>query len=117
MSEAPPPPFLVENRGDFTVVRLTGPKIGPDSRESLYDLVENQGHGKLVLNFASVRVLTSAPIGMLVNLKNKLEAIGGTLRLCQVDPYIREILRLTAVEGIFSIHETEEDAIDSSQAA
>jgi anti-anti-sigma factor len=115
MPESPPAAFSLENRGDFTIVRITGPKIGLDSRDSLYRLVESQGLKKLVLNFADVRVLTSAPIGMLVNLKNKLEAVGGTLRLCQVDADIREILRLTRVVGLFSIYETEQDAIDSSQ--
>src|SRR5271166_5655354 len=111
MSEVPPPAPRVENRGDFTVVRLTGPKIGLDARESLYGLIEQQGVRKLVLDFDEVRVLTSAPIGMLVNLRSKLGAVGGMLVLCHVSPDIREILQLTSVEGLFSIVGTEQDAI------
>ena len=113
MSETSPPPFVVEQVGDFTVVRLAGPKLGLEARDALYDLVETQGHHKLVLNFAKVRVLTSAPIGMLINLRNKLISTGGTLRFCQVSADVREILHLTSGEGLFSILETEQDAIDA----
>jgi anti-sigma B factor antagonist len=111
MSEVPPPPFRIETREDFTVVRLTGPKIGLEDRESLYGLIEQQGIRKLVLNFDDVKLLSSAPIGMLVDLRNRIGAVGGMLVLCQVSPDIREILRLTSVEELFSILDTENDVI------
>jgi len=115
MSEAPPPPFRTETRGEFTVVHLTGPKIELQARESLYGLIEQQAIQKLVLSFEDVKVLTSAPIGMLVNLRNKMGAVGGMLVLCRVSADIREILRLTAVEELFSILDTEQDAITFHQ--
>lgn len=111
MSEVPPPPFRIENQGDFTLVHLTGPKIGLEARESLYGLIEKHEIRKLVLNFDDVKVLTSSPIGMLVNLRNKMDAVGGMLILCHVSTDIREILRLTSVEGLFSILDTEQDVI------
>jgi anti-sigma B factor antagonist len=113
MTDGVPDPLAVELRGEFAVVRITGPKIGLDSRDSLYRLAEAHGRRKLILNLADVRVLTSAPIGMLINLKRKLESAGGILRLCDVDPEIREILRLTSVEELFSFYATEEDALSA----
>jgi anti-sigma B factor antagonist len=100
---------------DVTVVRLAGPKVGLDARESLYGLIDAQGAHKLVLNFERVKLLTSAPIGMLISLRNKAEARGGSVRFCHVDSDIRDILQLTAVEGLFPIFPTEQDAIDSFQ--
>ena|SRR5271166_6166225 len=110
MSDVTPPPFRTEKRGEFTVVHLTGPKIELEARESLYRLIEQQAIQKLVLNLEDVKVLTSAPIGMLVNLRNKMGSVGGMLVLCRVSPDIREILRLTAVEELFTILDTEQDA-------
>jgi anti-sigma B factor antagonist len=117
MSQRPPQPFFLEKLGEITIVRFTDPKIGLDAREALYGLVENQGDQKIVLNFENVRFLSSAAIGMLINLKNKAEAGGGTLKLCQLDPDIREILRLTTVDRLFSIFDTEQDAIGSFRSA
>jgi anti-sigma B factor antagonist len=111
MSEVPPPPFRTETRGDLTFVHLTGPKIGLEARESLYGLIEREGIRKLALNFDEVQVLSSAPIGMLVDLRNRIGAVKGMLVLCQVSPDIREILRLTSVEDLFSIVDTENDVI------
>ncbi len=110
MSEVSPPPFRTETRGEFTVVHLTGPKIELEARESLYGLIEQQAIRKLVLNLDDIKVLTSAPIGMLVNLRNKMRAVGGMLFLCRVSPDIREILQLTSVERLFFIVDTEQDA-------
>ncbi len=113
MSQETSQPFTLEQTGTVTIVRFAGPKLGLAAREGLYDLVENQGRRQIVLNFASVQVLSSAPIGMLVTLKNKAEAVEGRVTLCQLDPDVREILKLTSVEGLFSIFDTEQAAIDS----
>jgi anti-sigma B factor antagonist len=113
VSEGTSQPFTVQQAGDVTIVRFAGPKLGLGAKEALYDLVETQGHRQLVLNFASVQYLSSAPIGMLVSLKNRADAAGGSVRLCQLDPDVKEILSLTAVLKLFSLYETEQAAIDS----
>ena len=113
MSADPAAPLSVEQRGEITVIRIAGPKLTLDSRDSLYRLVEVEGRKAVVLSLADVRVLTSAPIGMLINLKRKLESSGGALKLCDVSADIREILRLTSVEALFSIHGTTDDAVNA----
>lgn len=110
-------PFLVWQRGDVTAVRFLGPKIGLEDRESLYALVDIQGIKKLVLDFNDVKLLTSAPIGMLINLNKKAEAAGGRMALCHLRPDIREILSLCGVESLFAIYDSEDNAIKSFEAA
>jgi anti-sigma B factor antagonist len=107
------PPLRVRNVGGITIAEFTAPKIDTEARETLYALVENQPKPRLVVNFANVRFLSSAPIGMLVSLNNKANAAGGVLRFCHLDTDVREILRLTKVVGLFSIFDTEQDAIES----
>jgi anti-sigma B factor antagonist len=97
------------------VVTFNGPKLSLETGEPLYRLVADGGHGKVVLNFENVRVLTSAPIGVLVNLGKKAGALGGAVRLCRVDPDILAILRVTRTDGLFGIFDDEQDAIAAFQ--
>ncbi len=112
MSEAIAPPLILKTVDGITIVTFRGPKVGTEAREELYSLVETQGNRKLILNFENVRFLSSAPIGMLVNLRNKV-ASAGQVRFCQLDPDVQEIMRLTRVEGLFSIFANEQNARDS----
>lgn len=95
------------------VVSLTGPNLTVEMGEPLYRLVEADGHRHLVLNFEAIRFLSSAPIGVLANLSKKAGSAGGSVRLCRVDPDIREILRITRTAGLFSFFDDERDAVAS----
>ncbi len=101
---------LKEVRG-VLVITFTGPKLPFDTREDLYDLVDVQGRAQLVLNFENVRVMTSAPIGVLVALKKKTSAIGGSVSLCRVDADLLEMLQITRTAQLFGIFDDEESAI------
>src|SRR5438045_1206662 len=105
--------FRTRQADGSLVVTFTGPKLTYDVGETLYRLVEAEGHEKLVLNFENVRVLTSAPIGVLVNLLKKAASVGGAVRLCRLDPDLREILELTRTAALFEIFDDEQDAIRS----
>ena len=99
MSEAIAPPFILKTVDGITIVTFTGPKVGTEAREELYRLMETQGNRKLILNFENVRSLSSAPIGMLVNLMNKAASAGGAVRFCQLDPDVQDIMRPHASRG------------------
>jgi anti-sigma B factor antagonist len=113
MSQGSAEPFLVKDVKGIIVLTFNQPKISSELAPDLYGLVEGQEHPRLVLNFEQIRFLSSAPIGVLVNLRQKAEATGGSVSLCRLDPDIREILRLTSVESLFRIYDSEQDAIDS----
>jgi anti-anti-sigma factor len=117
MSESNTPPLVLKSVAGVTVASIASPKLGLDARDALYELVDKNGAKKIVLNLENIQILSSAPIGMLVNLRNKLHSTGGSLALCAVGPYVREILQLTRLEGLFSILDTEQDAIESLIAA
>jgi anti-anti-sigma factor len=113
MSDRNSPPLLLKNVAGITIASLTTSKIGLDARDALFELVDEHAAQRMILNLENLQVLSSAPIGSLVILRNKLHSAGGALALCQVGPDIREILQLTRVEDLFSIFETEQDAIES----
>ncbi len=114
MSESPAAHFTLRSTDGVTIVTFVNPKVVLDVREPLYDLVEKEGHRRLILNFENVRFLSSAPIGVLFQLKKKVEAVGGTVRFCCVDPDILDVFRITSVDRLFSIYASEADAIASA---
>ena len=111
MSQVPDPHFRLEVVDGVTVVRLAGPKLVIDASGPLYGLVDEGGHRKLLLDFAEVRFLSSAALGVLITLKRKVDAAGGQLKLCRLAPDLLELFRLTRMQELFAIHGDDREAL------
>jgi anti-sigma B factor antagonist len=111
------PKRLEINRvGDVAVVHFKDQKIIEDLGiqqlgQELFNLVEIDGHTRLVLNFAAVDFLSSGALGKLIILEKKVAARGGTLKLCGIRPEIQEVFVLTKLNRLFDIREDEADAL------
>ena len=109
-----PPPmtqgFRLETISGITVITFDA-KVVPETKDPLYDLVENEGHRRLLLDFSNVHFLSSNALGILVSFKKKVDAAGGRLRLCGLAPDLLELLRLTNMDRIFETYESREDAL------
>jgi len=81
--------------------------------EELFGLVEAEDEIKLLLNFKSVEHLSSAALGMLINLNKRVEARHGKLRLSNINPQIFEVFKITRLHKLFEIHETAGEALKS----
>ena len=98
----------VEDIGDVTVVNFTDKKILDEQNiqiigEQLFGLVDQDGRRKLLLNFGNVEYLSSAALGKLITLNKKLQAVGGRLILCNIDPQIYEVFEITKLDKFFKI--------------
>jgi anti-anti-sigma factor len=111
-AETPSPHgFRVESQAGITIVRFDDIQIGPDSRDPLYSLVENEGHTNIVLDLSEVWALSSLALGILANFQQKIEARHGRLKLCGLNPNVKQLFRMTKLEQIFNIHPTDQDAL------
>ena len=111
MSQVPDQHFRLEVVEGVTVVRLAGPKLLLDASDPLYSLVDEGGHRDLLLDFAEVRFLSSAALGLLMTLKQKVHAAGGQLKLCRLTRDILELFRLTRMQELFAIHGDDQEAL------
>lgn len=111
MSQVPGQQFRLEVIGGVAVVRLAGPKLVVDASGPLYGLVDEGGHRKLLLDFAEIRFLSSAALAVLISLLRKVDAVGGQLKFCRLDPDLLELFRLTRMEELFAIHGDEREAL------
>jgi anti-sigma B factor antagonist len=108
----------VEQIADVTVVYFLDKRILDEPTieviaEQLFSLVDQDGRRKLLLNFSDVEYLSSAALGKLINLQNKLDAGQGQLAMCSVFAQILEVLAVTKFDKIFKIFPDEEAAMAS----
>lgn len=106
----------VEDIGDVTVVNFTDRKILDEQNiqvigEQLFSLVDEAGRKKVLLNFGNVEYLSSAALGKLITLNKKLQAAGGKLILCNIDPQIYEVFEITKLNKLFNIKAEEQAAL------
>jgi anti-sigma B factor antagonist len=81
--------------------------------QQLLDLVNEPGEKKLLLNFRNVEYMSSAVLGMLVTLNKKIQAAGGKLVLCNIDPAIREVFEITKLDKLFVIRGEEQEGLQA----
>jgi anti-sigma B factor antagonist len=103
--------FRLEFRGGIAVVNFVDIQIGPDAREELYGLAEDDGHKRILLDFSNIWALTSCALGILTNLQRKVEGAGGRMKLCSLNPNLIQLMRMTKLEQFFDIHDSREDAL------
>lgn len=60
----------------------------------------SQASGKLIVDLSEVELLTSAGLGMLVQVRAACEGGKGRLVLCGVAPVIRDVLRITRLDEV-----------------
>ena len=97
--------FLDRNILDEVNIQQIGEEIGR--------IVDAQLHPKILINFENVDHLSSAALGTLITINNKVKSKSGQLRLTQIDPQIYEVFVITKLNKLFQIHESPEQALAS----
>lgn len=81
--------------------------------EEINRIVEDEPTPKLLISFANVDHLSSAALGTLITVHNKVKSRGGQLRLAEIDPQIYEVFAITKLNKLFDIHENVDQAAAS----
>ena len=99
--------------GDRTIVEVGGEidvYTAPRLREQLVDLVAD-GKYHLVVDMERVDFLDSTGLGVLVGGLKKVRAHDGSLELVCNQDRLLKIFRITGLAKVFTIHETESEAL------
>jgi len=117
MAESPQRLNVTENKG-IRVVEFTDSKILDEANikeigDALHLLIESKDRSKLLLDFAHVDHLSSAALGMLINVNSKIKQQSGQLRLVNIKPAIMEVFQITKLNKLFRIMPTRADGLAS----
>lgn len=79
----------------------------------LFSVAEGQENLKLVLDLAKVKFLSSAVLGKFVALFKRIQAEGGQMRVCGLEPPILEVFQITRLHEILQVHPDRQSALES----
>ncbi len=112
------PNLVIQNIGGVVIVNFGGSSI-LDAQliealgQRLYELVDQQAHRKLVLDFSKVQFLSSSVLGVLIKLQKKSAAIGGKVVLCGLKPELHKVFKISRMDRLFSFCADEGQALGS----
>ena len=100
--------LLVRVEGDITVVGFVDRNILEEASiqqigEEISKMIEQSAAPKILINFENVEHLSSAALGTLITVNNKVRQKGGQLRLACIDPQIYEVFIITKLNKLFQI--------------
>ena len=103
---------------DVTVAKITAASIlhgGQIERigNDLAALADNPLIPKLVIDMAATTHLSSAALGMLIDVHKKCAAAGGKMIICSLDPSLRRIFKLSKLEKMFTFAKDKKKALEA----
>ncbi len=105
--------ILVENGTDVMIVTFEEETILEDQQirkleRALLPIIRKSPHKRLVLNFAKVKFMSSAFLGLLVKVHKRVIEAGGHLQLFNLDPKIQKVFEITQLVKVFDIVRSDE---------
>ena len=116
------PRISVEYAENATIITLADEKILEEKdiralQESILSVIEQSVRMNLILDFCNVRFLSSAVLGLLIRISKKIYERDGQLRLCNINPKIHEIFKITRLTKVFDIYQDTESAAEGLSPA
>lgn len=112
------PSLAVTEHKDVRIVEFTHSKILDEANikeigDGLNALVDERPNPKLLLDFVTVDHLSSAALGMLINVNKRVKEQNGQLRLANIKPQIFEVFLITKLNKMFRITNTRAEGLAS----
>ncbi len=108
----------VSESGGVTTITLADQKILDEVGiaklgNDLSKIVAQATPPKMIINFENVTNMSSSALGMLITLHKRIREGGGQLRLCNIQPTISEVFKITRLDEIFQLCRDQSEAIAS----
>jgi len=115
------PTLTVSQLKDISVIEFTNNKILDEAnieeiKTTLFGLIDAKATPKLLLDFGNVDHMSSAALGTLINVSNRVKEKNGQLRLANIKPQIFEVFVITKLNKLFRILPNRQEAINSFAA-
>jgi anti-sigma B factor antagonist len=104
--------LITEDRNDFTLAKPQANRLdaaaAPGLRSATADLA-NQGRFRVVLDLGGVDFVDSSGLGALIHMHKTFEG-RGRLALCNLDPKVAQLFKVTRLQRVFAIASTPDEA-------
>src|SRR5262245_40347002 len=79
--------------------------------QRLHQLLAEESHTRLVIDFGAVSFISSDVLAVLASLQRQVASAHGSITLCGLNRSLREILRVTHLDGVFDVCNDEAEAL------
>jgi anti-sigma B factor antagonist len=104
----------IKKEGEVSIVKPLNKDINAsvstDFKGSFVDLI-NQGNNYFLLNLSLVDFIDSSGLGAIISILKTLEHNKGVIALCEIQEPVLNLFRLTRMNQVFKIFESEEDGL------
>lgn len=112
------PGISVQYGENVTIVTFLNEKILEETdikalQDSVMSVIEQSEQINMILDFGNVKFLSSAVLGLLLRISKKIYERDSQLRLCNINPKIYEIFKITRLNKIFEIHSDLDSAMEA----
>ncbi|MEI6090631.1 MAG: STAS domain-containing protein [bacterium] len=100
---------------DYLVIEFDGrlDAVTADEVEvQIFDLI-NRGSKNIILDFSNLTFISSLGLRVVLATLKKIKALGGKLRVCNMNEEITEVFDISGFNSIFSIFESLDKALAS----
>ena len=103
---------------DIVIIRSRGRIVSGEDAQFLQREVEKLTAltKQVVLQLAEVNYVDSGGIGALIRLRGVLRAARGDLKLCQLSPFVAQVLKATNLLSVFHPYASEQEAVEAFSA-
>ena len=112
------PKISVEHLQGAAVITFADEKILQTAdiialENSILPVIEGKEAIKVILDFSNVQFLSSSVLGLLIRISKKIYEQNGQLMLCDINPKILSIFKITRLNEVFDIRDNLREAISS----
>lgn len=103
-------------KNNITIITLTGKIMGGPEAGEINDKIHNlidSGKQKIIIDLKDVDWMNSSGLGILIGAITTLKNSGGSLSLTNVSERIMNLLKITKLKDVFTIHSDIEAAIST----
>jgi anti-anti-sigma factor len=104
-----------EKKGDFSILKING-RIDTIHSSALEDEVSqlfDSGEKNLIFNCSEMNYISSSGLRVFLVAQKKVISLNGKLHLCEMQPAIQEIFRISGFSNLFKIFDTQEKALEN----
>lgn len=104
-----------ERMGDFTILRIKGriDTINSSALEAEVNELFDSGEKNLIFNCSEMDYISSSGLRVFLVAQKKAISIKGKLYLCNMQPAIQEIFRISGFSNLFRIFDTQEEILEN----
>ena len=110
----------IRESGNICTLKLKGRFVSGEpvtQFESAFQSALASGHIFLILDLESAPFMDSSGIGSVVNALRLSSKLGGSAKLVKPSNFIAKTFKMCGILGLFSVYETEAEAVASCEGA